>query len=196
MPQEPQTQETAPMTQQQATPQTAAPQGPDPAALQAELAGFRQLAGALLGREIKPDETAGALSLQIAQQREADSRRALEMRAGIAEGLLSQGLACPDPEYLRFKAQSLPDLSGLAQKGDWNGLLGKALEMGLVSKQAAQAAAPALPPPTVRPAAAAPTAQPDPFAHVQTPADVRKLTASQLMELKKTSPDRYRQLTQ
>ena len=80
------------MTQQQATPQTAAPQGPDPAALQAELAGFRQLAGALLGREIKPDETAGALSLQIAQQREADSRRALEMRAGIAEGCSHRGL--------------------------------------------------------------------------------------------------------
>jgi hypothetical protein len=172
----------------------------DPAAFQAlqtEAAGYRALASQLLGRELTATDTPAVLSAQIAHAREADSRRSLEMRAGLAEGLLSQGLACPDPEYLRFKAQSVPELSSFAQKSDWGGLLGKALEMGLVSKPAAQAATPAVPViPAVRPAAAAPGAKADDWAHVKEPSDMRKLTASQLAKMKQESPERYRALTQ
>jgi len=182
---------------QQASPQSQPPQ-PDAAALQAEIQGFRTLAGSLLGRELKADEDAQALMRQIQADRDTEARRNLEVRSAIAESLLVAGLQTPDLQYLHYQIQHNQALQPFAQKADWNGLLGKAQEIGLVIKpQAPAAQAPAVSlPPVVRPQQSSPAQEPDQFAHVKSKQDLRNLTATQLVALKKASPDKYRSLTQ
>ena len=186
-----------PEEQIQQTPQPSQPPQPDAAALQAEIQGFRTLAGSLLGRELKADEDAQALMRQVQADRDAEARRNLEVRSAIAESLLVAGLQTPDLQYLHYQIQHNQALQPFAQKAVWDGLLGKAQEIGLVTKPQAATPAPAVSlPPVVRPQQSSPAQEPDQFAHVKSKQDLRNLTATQLVALKKASPDKYRSLTQ
>lgn len=177
---------------------TPPPAGPDMAALQTQISDWRATAGVLLGREVKPDESPGAIAANVAAQRAAASQHALEMRLGIAEGAIRSGYTPTlDLSIVSGVIGSDPAFAPHIEKKDWAGAIEAAAKAGLFSKAPPPApGAPPVPPP-IRPPAAPPDAGlPDKFAHVKTRADLAKLSPVQIATLQKSDPTRFATLIQ
>lgn len=171
----------------------------DPAAfqaLQSEAAGLRALAGTLLGRELAATDTPAALLAEVTGRRQAEEQRAASLRIGLAEALVTSGLTpAVDLDYLRHRVTTAPEFAELLKAGDWPGILKAAEKAGLLARPAATAPQPPpFTPPQIRPQAGAPTGDPDPWGHVKSREDLRKLTTFDLARFRKAHPDRFESL--